>query len=116
MAGQRGSRNRRQPTGPSPLPPLSYTVLMRRLSILLAFLLTASANANIVRVTVDDVIHPISAEFIGRGIDEAAQTHAELVVIELRTPGGLEESMRMIVQKILKSPVPVAVRIFCTII
>lgn len=82
---------------------------MRRLSILLAFLLTASANANVVRVTVDDVIHPISAEFIGRGIDEAANTHAELVVIELRTPGGLEESMRTIVQKILKSPVPVAV-------
>jgi len=82
---------------------------MRRLSLLLTFILAASAHAAIVRIPVDDVIHPISAEFIGRGIDEAAKTHAELVIIELRTPGGLEDSMRVIVQKILKSPVPVAV-------
>jgi membrane-bound serine protease (ClpP class) len=82
---------------------------MRRLTFLLAILLAAAANASIIRVPVDDVIHPISAEFIGRGIDEGAKTHAELVLIELRTPGGLEDSMREIVQKILKSPVPVAV-------
>jgi membrane-bound serine protease (ClpP class) len=89
---------------------------MRRLSLLLTFILSASAlalaasaHAAIVRIPVDDVIHPISAEFISRGIDEAAKTHAELVIIELRTPGGLEDSMRVIVQKILKSPVPVAV-------
>ncbi|HJW94276.1 MAG TPA: nodulation protein NfeD [Thermoanaerobaculia bacterium] len=82
---------------------------MRRLTFLFAILLAATANASIIRVPVDDVIHPISAEFIGRGIDEGAKTHAELVLIELRTPGGLEDSMREIVQKILKSPVPVAV-------
>lgn len=82
---------------------------MRRLIILLGFLLTTAANASIIRVPVDDVIHPISAEFIGRGIDEGVKTHAELVIIELRTPGGLEDSMRVIVQKILKSPVPIAV-------
>jgi membrane-bound serine protease (ClpP class) len=83
---------------------------MRRLTFLLAALLLASTtHAAIVRVEVDDVIHPISAEFIARGIDEGAKTHAELVIIELRTPGGLSDSMRTIVQKILKSPVPVAV-------
>jgi membrane-bound serine protease (ClpP class) len=82
---------------------------MRRLTVLLAFLLATGANANVLRVPVDDVIHPFSADFISRGIDEAARTRAELVIIELRTPGGLDESMRSIVQKILKSPVPVAV-------
>jgi len=83
---------------------------MRRLTFLLAALLLASTTqAAVVRVEVDDVIHPISAEFIGRGIDEGAKTHAELVIIELRTPGGLADSMRTIVQKILKSSVPVAV-------
>ena len=82
---------------------------MRRLSLLLAFLLAASARANILHMTVDDVIHPISAEFVGRGVDEAARMRAELLIIELRTPGGLDESMRTIVQKILKSPTPVAV-------
>jgi len=82
---------------------------MRRLIFVLGLLLTTAANASIIRVPVDDVIHPISAEFIGRGIDEGVKTHAELVIIELRTPGGLEDSMRVIVQKILKSPVPIAV-------
>ena len=82
---------------------------MRRLTFLLALLLATTTQASIIRVPVDDVIHPISAEFIGRGIDEGAKTHADLVIIELRTPGGLEDSMRTIVQKILKSPVPVAV-------
>lgn len=72
-------------------------------------MLAASANASVVRITVDDIIHPISAEFIARGLDEAAKTHSELAIIELRTPGGLEDSMRTIVQTILKSPVPVAV-------
>jgi membrane-bound serine protease (ClpP class) len=86
---------------------------MRRLAVVLAFLIpffvSATANANVVHLTVDDAIHPISAEYIARGIDEATRTHAELVVIELRTPGGLDESMRQIIQKILHSPSPVAV-------
>ena len=72
-------------------------------------LLAASAHAAIVRVEVDDMIHPISDEYIGRAIDQAAATRADAVLIELRTPGGLETSMRGIVEKIIKSPVPVIV-------
>ena len=75
--------------------------------IALSFALTA--RADVVRITVDDMIHPISDEFIGRAIDDATQRHAEALVIELRTPGGLMDSMRAIVQKIVHSPVPVIV-------
>jgi membrane-bound serine protease (ClpP class) len=67
------------------------------------------ANAEVVRLVVDDTIQPISAEYISRGIDKAAREHADAVLIDLRTPGGLETSMREIVQKILASPVPVIV-------
>ena len=81
-----------------------------RATVLLALLLAAfSADATVFRVVVDDMIHPITDEFIGRALDEAAARRATLVVIELRTPGGLETSMRAIVEKIIKSPVPVAV-------
>ena len=66
-------------------------------------------HAAVLRVVVDDLIHPISDEFVGRALDEAARTKADVVVIELRTPGGLETSMRGIVEKIIKSPVPVIV-------
>ncbi len=82
---------------------------MRRALLLLTLLIAASTHAAIIHVVIDGVIHPISAEFVERAIDEGTKTNAELVLLELRTPGGLEDSMRTIVQKMLKSRVPVAV-------
>ena len=82
---------------------------MRRILAALALLIATNASAAIVRITVDDMIHPISDEYIARAIDRAAAEHADAVLIELSTPGGLEESMRAIVQKIIQSPVPVIV-------
>ena len=58
---------------------------------------------------VHDAIGPASADYIVRGIAQAGAAGAPLVVIELDTPGGLDTSMRQIVQAILASPVPVAV-------
>lgn len=75
----------------------------------LVLLLAVSAQAGVLRVVVDDMIHPISEEFIGRAIDEAAARKSDAVLIVLRTPGGLETSMRGIVKKIFESPVPVIV-------
>ncbi len=75
----------------------------------LALLLSTTASGAVIRIRVDDMIHPISDEFIGRALTEAAAQHAEAVLIELSTPGGLDESTRSIIQKIIKSPVPVIV-------
>ena len=72
-------------------------------------LVAAAAPADIVHVRLDNVIHPISAEFLGRAIDQAAAQKADAVLVELRTPGGLETSMRAMVEKIIKSPVPVII-------
>jgi membrane-bound serine protease (ClpP class) len=85
---------------------------MKRIILLLTVLLATlsiPASADVLRVHVDDTIQPISEEFISRAIEHAAQTKAEALVIELRTPGGLEDSMRTIVEKIFHSPVPVIV-------
>jgi membrane-bound serine protease (ClpP class) len=82
---------------------------MKSLLAVLLLLIGPSLHAAVLRVVVDDLIHPISDEFVGRALDEAARTKADVVVIELRTPGGLETSMRGIVEKIIKSPVPVIV-------
>ncbi len=68
----------------------------------------ASAGT-VVKVRVDDTIQPITAEYIDRAIERARQTNADAVLIELRTPGGLLDSTRTIIQKILASPVPVIV-------
>jgi membrane-bound serine protease (ClpP class) len=83
---------------------------MRRPLLALALLASAFATrADVMRVSVDDMIHPISDEYIGRAIDLAAEKNSDAVLIELRTPGGLSDSMRSIVQKIVHSKVPVIV-------
>jgi membrane-bound serine protease (ClpP class) len=58
---------------------------------------------------VQDAIGPASADYVVRGLAKARDAGAPLVVIELDTPGGLDSSMRQIIQAILASPVPVAV-------
>jgi len=65
--------------------------------------------SGVVKIKLDDTIQPISDEYIGRAIEQARQTNADAVLIELRTPGGLVDSTRSIIEKMLASPVPVIV-------
>ena len=58
---------------------------------------------------VEALIHPVSAEFIGQTIDAADAAHADLVVLTLRTPGGLVDATRTINTKIIESETPVVV-------
>jgi membrane-bound serine protease (ClpP class) len=78
--------------------------------VLLALLGTNLASANsVVKIRIDDTIQPIAAEYIDRAVERARQTNADAVLIELSTPGGLLDSTRTIIEKILASPVPVIV-------
>ena len=58
-------------------------------------------------IKVADAISPGTADFIKTGIKTAEERAAAVIIIELDTPGGLAESMRLIVQRILSSKVPV---------
>lgn len=60
-------------------------------------------------IELDGGIDPVSAAFVGRRLDAAAQDGAAVVVIRMDTPGGLVSSMRDIVSDIGASPVPVTV-------
>ncbi len=53
-------------------------------------------------------IGPASADFVTRGIARADKEGAQLLVLQMDTPGGLDTSMRDIIKAILASPVPVA--------
>lgn len=55
----------------------------------------------------DGAIGPATAAYVTRGLKEAAEGKARLVILEMDTPGGLDSSMRVIIRAILTSPVPV---------
>lgn len=67
------------------------------------------ARKEVMVITVDGVINPVSAEFIGKSIRKATEKRVEALVIELDTPGGLDTSMRNIVKDIVGSEAPVIV-------
>ena len=89
---------------------LFFKIAIFRVAIISALLLASrAASADVVKIVVDDVIHPVVTERIARAIQEAERTHADAVLIELRTPGGLVTATIDIVHEILSSPVPIIV-------
>lgn len=70
----------------------------------------ASQRAPVVVLDIDGPIGPATSDYLSRSMDSARDEHgAQLVVIRLDTPGGLDSAMRDMIKVILASPVPVAV-------
>jgi len=60
-------------------------------------------------IDLEGPINPGAAAFLTRGLEDAEDQGAELIIIRLDTPGGLVPSMRTMVKGIMNSPVPVVV-------
>ena len=90
--------------------------LLRVWKIQIALVLSvaaATARADVLKIVVDDTIHPIVVERVDRAIQEARRIHADALLIELRTPGGLMSSMEQIIHKVLDAPLPRSRKCFC---
>jgi membrane-bound serine protease (ClpP class) len=61
------------------------------------------------KIVVDDAIQPVTAEYIARALETASTDHDQAVLIEINTPGGLVDSTREIIEKIVASNVPVII-------
>jgi membrane-bound serine protease (ClpP class) len=94
---------------------------MKRISLLLVFLAAVlaafhpvaaqSSEPLVLVMSADGAIFPAMQAYIERGIKTAEQRDAELLVIQLNTPGGSIDTMNQIVESIRSSSVPVVVYI-----
>ena len=89
--------------------------MRRLLAVLLvalaAGLLHGETRDKAILLSVDDAIGPAITDYIERGLDKANEAGAEIVIIRLDTPGGLDLAMRSIIQAVIASPVPVAIHV-----
>ncbi len=92
------------------------TCMLKSVSTFCILMLAASAPAQsrgassqVIVLHLDDTIQPVSEQYLERGLAQAAQSHSDALLVDLNTPGGLLDTTRSMVSKILASPVPVIV-------
>jgi len=93
-------------TGTAKLP---HVYALIALAILAVPTFAAAPTTQVLKIVLNDTIQPITDEFIGRALTEAKNSHADALLIEINTPGGLVDSTREIIEKIVDSSVPVIV-------
>jgi len=89
---------------------LAYYLGMKRWIVVLLLLAPVTLAAEVYHLAIQGPIDSVSAEYAIDSMKRIRQeARAELVVIELDTPGGLDSAMRTIIKQMLQSPAPVAV-------
>jgi membrane-bound serine protease (ClpP class) len=71
--------------------------------------LPSFAERTVMHLFIDGPIHGVTSEYVTRGIDQAEKNKAELLILQIQTPGGVVDSMRSIISKMINSSVPVVV-------
>ncbi len=75
-------------------------------------LYSAPSPPVVVQIDLQGVVQAVSAEYVVHGIEFANKMHANAILLELSTPGGLGDSMRDIIKAIMSSQVPVITYVY----
>lgn len=88
---------------------MRFAVLIAALAAAVAFAAPPADTTSpvVLQINLDGVVQPVSAEYVVHGIEQANHMNARAVLLELSTPGGLEDSMREIIRAVVNSRVPV---------
>ena len=87
-------------------------ILLLGILVLLGLSIATSVSAqghSIDVLTIKGTINPVLIDYVERGIEDAETRNSEALIIQLDTPGGLDTSMRDIIQLMVNSDVPVVV-------
>ncbi|MHB8158664.1 MAG: NfeD family protein [Desulfocucumaceae bacterium] len=82
-------------------------LLLFVLSIILVSGITEASEVLVARV--ESAVSPASAKFMVQAVERAQKEQVECLIIEMDTPGGLDQSMRQVIKSIMASKVPVIV-------
>jgi len=82
--------------------------LRAKILVILLLLAPLLASAEVVKIKVAAPIHPVTSEYVVKSLEQADRDGADLVILTLDTPGGLDTSMREIIEKIVNAKTPVA--------
>lgn len=80
--------------------------------LLLTFLPLFAEGSLVVKLEIKGAIGPASSEYLKEGMAFARERNAQILLIELDTPGGLSSSMREMIQSITNSPIPVVTYVY----
>lgn len=88
---------------------MKFKVLLLCIVTIFTFEVISFSRPLVYTLKVDGIINPIITEYLNRGITKAEENRAECIIIQLNTPGGLDTSMRKIVERMFSSKVPTVV-------
>lgn len=80
---------------------------MARLVTALLLLALPAPGAEVLRLDIDSVIHPVTVEIVSEAVEQARSRGSAVLLIRLNTPGGLMAASRDVVEKLIASPAPV---------
>ncbi|SFP65569.1 membrane-bound serine protease (ClpP class) [Nitrosomonas cryotolerans] len=86
---------------------LRYHVIILLVIFCWPLVLFAQGGGHALWLSIDGAIGPASHDYLERGFHKAAEKNAQMIIIQMDTPGGLDASMRGIIQDIIASPIPV---------